>query len=87
MIQDIRLHTSHYAILAAWLSAMLISFMAVLDNEMAEMMVVVITGIGYVVWGISHHYFIGDLTLRLIAEYLLFATIAVAILVMVLTNR
>lgn len=87
MITDIRKHTTHYALLAGWLALMVAAFALALGNEVSEAAVVILTGTGYVLWGIVHHYLIKDLTAKITAEYVLMAILTITILTAVLLNR
>lgn len=87
MIRDLRQHSSHYAILAGWLGLMWLLWLGFRGNQEMAGMVIGLTGLGYVAWGVGHHYKMGDLSAKIVAEYVLMAMVVVIVLVMAMMNR
>lgn len=48
-------------------------------NPAIQLGIVISLGAAYVVWGVVHHFYHGDLHLKIIAEYVLMAILAVLI--------
>ena len=87
MISDIRQHSTDYAILAGFLGLMLVAFMVKAGSDPFQGTILVVTGIGYVIWGLWHHYHLRDLSSKIVAEYILMAILIVTVLTTVLLNR
>lgn len=87
MIQDVRQHSTHYAFLAGFLAVMMILFLRFKDNEAAAAGVLLLTGTGYIVWGLVHHYLKRDLSAKIAVEYILMAMLVITILIAVLLSR
>jgi hypothetical protein len=87
MIQDIRHHSTDYAILAAYLGIMLLAFILNVGKQAAQGTILVVTGIGYVLWGLWHHYQTKDLSAKIVAEYVLMAILIITVLTTVLLSR
>ncbi|OGV97199.1 hypothetical protein A2W24_04205 [Microgenomates group bacterium RBG_16_45_19] len=87
MLTDLRTHSTHYALLAGWLALSMILFLMVQGQTQAEVVVAVMTAGGYLVWGLVHHYLLGDLHAKIVAEYALAAAVAIMILTAAVTNR
>ena len=87
MLTDLRQYSSHYAILAGWLALMIILFLFFYPNTEMAILVVLLTGFGYSLWGFTHHYLLGDLTAKIMAEYVLASMVVMTILAAALKNR
>jgi len=87
MIQDVRQHSTHYAFLAGFLTVMMALFLRFKDNEAAAAGVLLLTGTGYIAWGLVHHYLKRDLSAKIAVEYILMAMLVITILTAVLLSR
>lgn len=70
LIEKIRQNFSHYLVLAVILNIGLAAFWYFQYLRAIQLWVVLLTCGAYVVWGIIHHHFEGDLHLKVVLEYL-----------------
>lgn len=79
MIDEIRRHPAHYFILFVMLFMSLAIFTIFSYNRVVQKSVIVALGVGYILWGVLHHFIHGDLTRRVLVEYILFAAFGVTL--------
>lgn len=79
-MKDIELHITHYFFLVSIFILGLVSFLFVGAYPTKQFIVVIITAVLYVVWGIAHHHLEGDLHTKIVVEYTLIALLSVFIL-------
>jgi hypothetical protein len=77
MLKDIQHHSNHYAALAFWLILGMLGFLIFGYSAYLQLMVVIFTATGYVVWGVAHHHLLHDLTAEIVLEYLIIAVFTV----------
>lgn len=70
----------HYLVLFLLLGAGVLSFYLVRPNVTAQLIVGIITAVGYVAWGVIHHAVDGDLHPKIVIEYVLIGAIAIVLL-------
>ena len=70
MIEEIKVHFVHYLVLIIILLLGGGAFLYFNYLRTAQMIVLLLTGITYVIWGIVHHSLEGDLHQKIILEYL-----------------
>lgn len=75
MVSDIHEHPGHYAVLAVWFSLGLILLTLGRFNHTIQSQVLVLIALGYLVWGLVHHYLLHDLHVKIVLEYILFAAL------------
>jgi NADH:ubiquinone oxidoreductase subunit H len=86
LTQDIKAHPIHYAFLGGWLSLGLMLLTMAKYNSQLQMKTMVLMAMGYIVWGIIHHYRLRDLTAKIVLEYILVATLVMIIVCALLTQ-
>jgi hypothetical protein len=67
----------HYFLLSVFFVCGLTALFFVRYNHALQLSIILVLSLGYVLWGIMHHYHQGDLHPKIVAEYLLFATLAI----------
>lgn len=77
-------HILHFIVLILILSAGVAMFFAAQGNTGLQLMIGVITSIGYIAWGIIHHCLQGDLHRKVVIEYVFIGGIAITLLFIVL---
>lgn len=75
MIKDIKIHPFHYLVLLVILNLGIGMFFMLRFNLLYQTIVVLTTGIAYVIWGVVHHWLEEDLHLKVFLEYFLIALI------------
>lgn len=71
---------NHYAALASILGAGFSLFLYNRYNKEAQASVILVTALGYIIWGIVHHKLIHYLTREIILEYVLVAALGSLVL-------
>ena len=71
-------HTSHYLILLLIISSGLLGFWYFSSSRGLRFAVISLTVLGYVVWGVGHHYLEKRLSLSILLEYLLLGFVTLA---------
>lgn len=87
MTGDVHKHLGHYTILAGIVMTGLMLLAAFRANPAAEQLVVIGTSLAYVVWGVAHHQAIGDLSRRVMLEYLMIAALVTVLLNAIIVQR
>lgn len=74
--KDIKHHTSHYFALLVILNLGIGMFYLLRFSKIYQILILVLTGMVYVAWGVVHHWLEEDLHLKVAMEYLLIALLA-----------
>ena len=77
-------HILYYISLAAILFLGLFLILSLGPNKQLQMTVFVILSIFYVIWGLLHHFINHELTTKLVVEYILIASLGIAIMLFLL---
>jgi hypothetical protein len=77
MMQDIKAHPFHYAILAMWFSLGVILLSLARYNRELQIQTLMFVTIGYIAWGAIHHYILHTLCAKIMLEYVLFAILSI----------
>ena len=76
--------TLHFIVLVLILGGGIVSFMVLTGDVIAQQRIGIVTSIAYVLWGILHHRFSGDLHRKVVIEYMLVGAVAILVLINVL---
>lgn len=76
IIEDLREHFVHYLALLVILNIAIGAFFLFSFNRASQAVIAVTLGVVYVLWGIIHHILSGDLHIKVVLEYILFALLA-----------
>lgn len=71
--EDIKTHLSHYLVLLVILNVGIGAFLFFSYSRNYQMMILLLTSLAYVLWGLIHHWFCEDLHLKVVLEYILIA--------------
>jgi len=66
----------HYSVLVLMMNVAVGAFLFFSFNQTYQLIILLATGISYVLWGIIHHHLQDDLHLKVVAEYFLVALLA-----------
>jgi hypothetical protein len=66
----------HYSALVVMMNILIGAYLFFGFSRIYQMIIVLTTGIAYVLWGILHHHLNDDLHLKVVAEYVLVALLA-----------
>jgi hypothetical protein len=77
MMQDVKAHPFHYAMLATWFSLGLILLSLARYNRELQIQTLMFMAMGYIVWGAIHHYILHTLCTKIMLEYVLFAILSI----------
>ena len=80
MIEDIKNHILHYAILITILVIGFGSIVIFSSNKQIQLVLSIITAVLYALWGVVHHYMEDDMNIKIIMEYFIIAFLSVVIL-------
>lgn len=80
MIEDVKNHLLHYAILITILVIGFGSIGLFSSNKQTQLVLCVLTSSVYVLWGIIHHYMEDDINVKIVMEYFFVAFLSVVIL-------
>lgn len=80
MSQKIKVHINHYLALASLLGAGFSLLAYFRFNREAQAFIILITAAAYVGWGTLHHKLTHILTIQIIVEYILVATLGALLL-------
>jgi hypothetical protein len=64
----------------------LYAFFNLQGNHEAQLLIGIIISIAYILWGLIHHWITGDLHRKVVIEYVLISTIAVMMLLIILSK-
>lgn len=79
MIEDVKTHLWHYAILMLMIfSGGVVFFFS--PNKMIKFQLGVLVATAYVVWGMTHHFLEKNLNPKIVIEYILIGFLAVILL-------
>lgn len=70
----------HFLLLIFILSASVLAFLLFQGNHYFQLIIILMTGVAYVLWGILYHYYKHDLHLKVMLEYVVIAVVAVILL-------
>ncbi len=87
MLADLKKHSTHYTILAVWLSFGFILFALFRSNDYMQLLAVQLIAAGYFIWGLVHHLLLGDLKGKIVLEYLLVAVLATLLIGAIIWQR
>ena len=73
MLSDVKKNLEHYTVLATIFVAAAILYGLVSYNPHLQLVVVSVSAVFYVVWGVFHHKILGDITVKIVLEYMLVA--------------
>lgn len=74
-------HLLYYVFMAFLLSIGVLLGFHTSYNRQLQLLVLVITSVAYVVWGIFHHFLEHDINRKIVIEYLLIAALGIAIVI------
>jgi hypothetical protein len=74
--QETRHNLLHYSVLVVMMNIIVGAFLFFSFEQLYQMIIVLIAGIAYVLWGIIHHQVNDDLHSKVIFEYVLVALLA-----------
>jgi hypothetical protein len=63
-----------------------LSFLLLSGNQAAQLLVGIVIAVAYAVWGLLHHWIVGDLHQKVVIEYVPIGALAVAMLVMIVNT-
>lgn len=86
MKEKIGKHLAYYISLTVVLTLGLILIFLTRPNIVSQALVILLTVIFYVVWGILHHLINHELSLRIVVEYILIGALGISILFFMLTG-
>ncbi len=72
-------HLKYYITLLCMLVLGIILLLRLGDNRQLQIAVILMLALGYIVWGILHHYIHHDLTWKITLEYILFGVFGVIV--------
>lgn len=78
-MREIKRHLDHYLVLASILTVGALTMAYFSGGFWINLALLSTTTVFYVMWGILHHYLIGDLHLRVVWEYLLMGILVMMI--------
>lgn len=78
-------HAIHFAVLVGILIIGVSVFLYAYGDRSMQLTVGIFTAVAYLVWGIIHHALEKDLHWRIVLEYVLIATIAVVLLMTIIS--
>ena len=81
MFKDLKKYKTHYLILFSGLALGVISFLLFYQYTSLKIVIVILVGAFYFLWGVIHHKIKKDLHAKIKLEYFLIAAISVVILV------
>lgn len=84
MLEDIYRYLSHYLVLGVLLSGGLSLFLFFNHSRQVQLQVVMVTALGYLLWGTTHHYLKKDLNWTVFFEYTLVAVFSILVIYTVL---
>ncbi len=74
--QETKHNLIHYSILVLMMNLIVGAFLFFSFDRVYQMIIVLMAGLSYVLWGIIHHHLNDDLHLKVIVEYVLVALLA-----------
>lgn len=84
-IRNNQTHTFHFTILLLLFLVGFIAFARINGNPREQILITILMGITYVVWGLFHHYFEHNLNWKVVIEYISIACIGVLTLWLLLS--
>jgi hypothetical protein len=86
MKEKFKKHLAYYMSLIIMLLFGLILIFLTKPNILLQALVILLTVIFYVIWGVVHHLINHELTLRIVVEYILIGALGISILFFMLTG-
>ncbi len=80
MTKKINEHILYYISLTAIFALGAFLIYSVSSNKQLQMLIFVLMAFFYVVWGVLHHFINHEITSKIVVEYILIATLGVAIM-------
>lgn len=80
MFKKINEHVAYYISLIAIFALGVFLIFSAAPNKQLQMLIFVILAFFYVIWGVLHHIINHELTSKIVVEYILIATLGVAIM-------
>ena len=74
--QETRHSLIHYSVLVVMMNIIVGAFLFFRFDRIYQMIIVLVAGLAYVLWGIIHHHVNDDLHLKVVVEYVLVALLA-----------
>lgn len=74
--QETRHNLIHYSVLVVMMNIIVGAFLFFRFDRIYQMIIVLVAGLAYVLWGIIHHHVNDDLHLKVVVEYVLVALLA-----------
>jgi hypothetical protein len=74
--QETRHNLLHYSVLVVMMNIIVGAFLFFSFEKHYQMIIVLVAGLAYVLWGIIHHHVNDDLHSKVVAEYVLVALLA-----------
>jgi len=74
--QETRHNLIHYSVLVVMMNIIVGAFLFFRFDRIYQMIIVLVAGLAYVLWGIIHHHVNDDLHLKVVVEYVLVAFLA-----------
>lgn len=84
MIKKIKMHIGYYISLIVILAFGFLLVFLSSPNRNLQMMIVVLTTLFYILWGIIHHLINHDLYIKIVVEYVLIGGLGLAIVLFIL---
>lgn len=82
--QVTRTNLLHYSVLVVMMNIAVGAFLFFSFNHTYQLIILLVTGISYILWGIIHHHLQDDLHLKVAVEYILVALLAEIIILSLL---
>lgn len=80
MFKKINEHVIYYMSLIAIFALGIFLMSLAMPNKQLQMLIFVIMAIFYVIWGVLHHFINHELSNKIVVEYILIATLGVAVM-------
>ena len=84
MYNEIKKHTLYYTAFLLILVFGTISILAAAPNRELQMRFVAFTTIGYILFGIVHHMYTHDISIKIVVEYVLMGSLGMTIIFFIL---
>lgn len=79
-LEEIKTFRFHYFVLLIILALSGVAFFYFRYFRSVQIIISLLTGLVYVLWGLIHHYYEGDLHLKIVLEYLATVTFGLAVI-------
>jgi hypothetical protein len=85
MIKALKKHSLYYILLSLVLMSGFFLFLSFSSHPQTQVMIVMLTSFAYVGFALLHHYMNGDLTVKVVVEYVLIAALGISLVFFYLT--